>query len=137
MSTPRVQTKFTAHWLVKCPVKGCDCRLHFDIPMIRENWTETHWCHAAIPAYSWEQRKQADRAEIRGFHVHQLGLHCLKHKRQLGYVPINGSYSETHICDSRCMNAIGPNCECSCGGANHGRGYHVELKFDLPKQVAA
>lgn len=25
-----------------------------------------------------------------------------------------------HKCDSRCMNATGNNCECSCGGANHG-----------------
>lgn len=29
-----------------------------------------------------------------------------------------------HECDSRCMNATGRtmNCECSCGGKNHGRG---------------
>lgn len=25
-------------------------------------------------------------------------------------------------CDARCTNAIGPNCECSCGGTNHGKG---------------
>lgn len=25
-------------------------------------------------------------------------------------------------CDSRCINATGPDCDCSCGGANHGRG---------------
>lgn len=29
-----------------------------------------------------------------------------------------------HVCDSRCMNATGRTmqCECSCGGKNHGRG---------------
>lgn len=29
-----------------------------------------------------------------------------------------------HECDARCMNASGRtmNCECSCGGKNHGRG---------------
>jgi hypothetical protein len=28
-----------------------------------------------------------------------------------------------HVCDARCMNATGRtmNCECSCGGKNHGR----------------
>ncbi|MDE2020283.1 MAG: hypothetical protein KGJ13_08115 [Patescibacteria group bacterium] len=33
-------------------------------------------------------------------------------------------------CDGRCVNAIGPNCSCSCGGANHGSGYtyHWESK---------
>ena len=25
-----------------------------------------------------------------------------------------------HKCDARCMNAKGHNCECSCGGKNHG-----------------
>lgn len=27
-----------------------------------------------------------------------------------------------HKCDARCQNAKGGNCECSCGGANHGAG---------------
>lgn len=29
-----------------------------------------------------------------------------------------------HKCDARCLNAKGHNCECSCGGSNHGRGAH-------------
>lgn len=29
-------------------------------------------------------------------------------------------------CDARCMGAKGHNCECSCGGANHGRGFICE-----------
>lgn len=27
-----------------------------------------------------------------------------------------------HKCDKRCLNAQGHNCECSCGGVNHGAG---------------
>lgn len=27
-----------------------------------------------------------------------------------------------HKCDGRCMHAKGRNCECSCGGRNHGAG---------------
>jgi hypothetical protein len=27
-----------------------------------------------------------------------------------------------HKCDARCLNAKGHNCECSCGGKNHGAG---------------
>jgi hypothetical protein len=30
-----------------------------------------------------------------------------------------------HVCDGRCLNAKGHNCECSCGGKNHGRGSFV------------
>jgi len=52
---------------------------------------------------------------------------------------VDGKYSETaflpvtrivrfnsegsqHKCDSRCLNAKRNDCECSCGGANHGAG---------------
>ncbi len=27
-----------------------------------------------------------------------------------------------HKCDDRCVSAKGHKCECSCGGANHGKG---------------
>lgn len=30
-----------------------------------------------------------------------------------------GSHS-TKECNDRCMGAVGPSCDCSCGGANHG-----------------
>jgi len=34
-----------------------------------------------------------------------------------------------HACDARCLNATGKimRCECSCGGANHGRGAFTSL----------
>jgi hypothetical protein len=35
------------------------------------------------------------------------------------------SATSQHKCDSRCIHATGRtmNCECSCGGANHGKGH--------------
>jgi hypothetical protein len=37
-----------------------------------------------------------------------------------------------HECDDRCMNATGHECECRCGGKNHGKGSgfisHTELQ---------
>ena len=30
-------------------------------------------------------------------------------------------------CDNRCTSATGPNCECACGGANHGSGCITEV----------
>lgn len=34
------------------------------------------------------------------------------------------AFPSKHECDARCMNAAGRamNCECACGGKNHGRG---------------
>jgi hypothetical protein len=28
-----------------------------------------------------------------------------------------------HVCNALCMGARGPNCECQCGGKNHGAGF--------------
>lgn len=53
---------------------------------------------------------------------------------------IKGTYSESHHCDSRCLNAKGHECTCSCGGLNHGRGYAVQTFADasnLPTPVQA
>lgn len=40
-------------------------------------------------------------------------------------------YAETvAACDERCVDATGPNCNCACGGENHGTGRVVELWRD-------
>lgn len=45
---------------------------------------------------------------------------CPDHSDQhLRLRPIVGTVTD-HECDSRCTSAKGPNCECACGGANHG-----------------
>lgn len=36
---------------------------------------------------------------------------------------IVGKYNAEKGCDGRCMGATGPNCECACGGENHGLSY--------------
>lgn len=34
--------------------------------------------------------------------------------------PIYGRYVEEIVCNAKCMGAVGPSCDCSCGGQNHG-----------------
>ncbi len=36
---------------------------------------------------------------------------------------IDGRVVDTCPCDRRCTHATGHSCECSCGGANHGKDY--------------
>jgi len=36
---------------------------------------------------------------------------------------LSGHVAPEHVCDARCMGSRGPNCECSCGGANHGKSW--------------
>jgi hypothetical protein len=38
------------------------------------------------------------------------------------HIQITGRYVADKACDGRCMGATGHNCECSCGGKNHGVG---------------
>jgi hypothetical protein len=40
---------------------------------------------------------------------------------RLKWVTVRAKKTE-HECDSRCRNAKGGDCDCSCGGVNHGRG---------------
>jgi hypothetical protein len=35
---------------------------------------------------------------------------------------VRGVYSPHRKCGARCRAATGPNCECQCGGTNHGAG---------------
>lgn len=35
---------------------------------------------------------------------------------------VRGTFANHKRCDARCTNAKGHTCECSCGGANHGKG---------------
>lgn len=34
--------------------------------------------------------------------------------------PVIGTHDEHIACGAKCRNAVGPSCDCSCGGANHG-----------------
>jgi hypothetical protein len=37
--------------------------------------------------------------------------------------PIKGYIVDTVRCAPKCVNAVGPSCDCECGGENHGRTY--------------
>lgn len=38
---------------------------------------------------------------------------------------LKGKLNAEHLCDARCTNAKGSNCECECGGANHGAAWGI------------
>lgn len=52
------------------------------------------------------------RAGTNGFKAED----CVPVSRAISF-KVDGS---NHKCDARCLNATGHNCECSCGGKNHG-----------------
>lgn len=48
---------------------------------------------------------------------------CGAETREMGVVGPSGAVTLTHtdtVCDWSCQGALGPTCDCKCGGANHG-----------------
>jgi hypothetical protein len=123
MDTP--QTKHL-HYLGKCRAKGCNAIVRITVPMMAIKVREYPFNGHSYERTKWVPSDQYGRYWI----PHHLGMHCVKHHWPIFFTPINGKYSPRHRCDARCLNAMGPNCECSCGGENHGRGHQVELKFN-------
>lgn len=66
-----------------------------------------------------QANQTGDLHEIRGYKC----LHCRRCGKSRIARWVKGKYSEKHKCGSRCMASTGPNCECSCGGKNHGANY--------------
>ena len=58
----------------------------------------------------------------------ECGL-CAGKVEYLGQVNNGRIYREETYCpcDDRCTSAMGPHCDCSCGGANHGLGLRVRI----------
>lgn len=62
-------------------------------------------------------------------------LHCGHCQLSMSYM---GRVSQNRLvkteercqCDARCTFATGPNCDCQCGGVNHGSRMLVEVTFD-------
>ena len=46
---------------------------------------------------------------------------CAGHHATLKVV--QGSFSASVKCGGKCRNAVGPSCDCSCNGQNHGSGH--------------
>lgn len=102
-----------ARMIYRCKSKECKRVWAFDYPEVRQ----------AYQGYG-RYRSIAFRVDEHGRQV-ELGYDgtcpaCGGHN--IGSARVKGFQTE-HVCDARCTSATGPNCECSCGGKNHGAGH--------------
>ncbi len=58
------------------------------------------------------------KVEYMGETKYTVGGHEYALKHVIGYAP---------ACDGKCISAVGPGCDCQCGGENHGTGRCVEV----------
>lgn len=43
--------------------------------------------------------------------------------------PVKGRLVDTIKCGAKCVNAVGPSCDCSCSGEHHGAGFDSNQQF--------
>lgn len=53
---------------------------------------------------------------------------CPRCRRMMGRAAIKGRLNPNVKCSPKCTNAIGPQCDCSCGGQNHGGAWIITGK---------
>jgi len=53
----------------------------------------------------------------------QIDVTCPGCRAAVSLTAVMGAMSEEHVCGARCLASTGPNCECSCGGENHGKSH--------------
>lgn len=110
MSTPI--TAETKRAICRCTIKGCKYVKAFDVPTVPKR-INTRWntflsfeaCPGTLLTIVNDER-------------------CPDHPRNtLRVRVVEGKFSADHVCDVRCTHAVGGNCECQCGGANHGEAW--------------
>ncbi len=111
MNTTLLEEK-TKRAICRCPVKGCEYVKAFDVPTVQRRINTRFNTFLTCEACPGTMMTLANDER------------CPNHPRNLLRVRIvAGKISADHVCDARCTSAIGHNCECSCGGANHGSNY--------------
>lgn len=59
---------------------------------------------------------------VDGFHI-RLVHECLNNQKRILWLDrVRGVYNPGKECNTKCLAAIGHDCECRCGGKNHGAG---------------
>jgi hypothetical protein len=62
-----------------------------------------------------------DEAEYKRYAWELRPGRCLACHAEVMPTEIYGRYVDTVVCGGKCTGAVGPSCDCSCGGENHGR----------------
>jgi hypothetical protein len=87
----------------KCIVRGCKTRRVVD----------GSWSGDVSIFYRGTNRDELIRA----------GLWCGDHDKHLEWTQLKGRTNPDKDCNGVCMGAVGPSCDCACGGENHGRNH--------------
>jgi hypothetical protein len=109
MTTETTTSNETKRVICRCVIKGCKYTKAINVPTVAKRiqtrfntFLTREACGGTVLSIANDER-------------------CPNHPRNLMSVRVVcGTFSADRKCDARCTGAVGHNCECQCGGANHG-----------------
>jgi hypothetical protein len=99
--------------------KSCRRGKRVDYPLgnARNGFSRIDSKGKAVPAAVWIQSCGGGKPTVYGGDTEMGICSCGK---MMTFGALKAHLNPDHKCDARCTSARGHNCECSCGGANHG-----------------
>ena len=93
-------------------------RVEYPIQLRKGYFTRIDSNGIAQPASVWIQSCGGGRPTQYGGDV-EMGI-CPSCHKMMSFGVLKAYVNPDHKCDARCTSARGHNCECACGGVNHG-----------------
>ena len=118
-------------WYIgKCPAKGCKHRTHIDSRELGRADARGRGPDGKPRWVDMTTGQPYDKERPGWYNGVAPWAQCPEHGKLYRLQLVKGSYREDIKCTSRCWNATGPSCDCSCGGANHGAGAPMKHRHD-------
>lgn len=114
----RLRGEHINRYLFKHPKKGFHGRKAWSVETLEKTTIEGGRPVTRVYRASTQQFGDKSFAMAAANHCPDCGVQSVK-----GAMLVKGDYDPDITCDARCTNATGPNCDCSCGGKNHGLGW--------------
>lgn len=117
-----------ARALVRCTRKGC----RKDTRRVEITTQVTQWAHLGRMAESravWMNGRWAgyrDKHDLARMLVPDFQCKACG-GRSWSFSVIRGSFSEAVKCGAKCRSAVGPSCDCQCGGERHGEAHSLHM----------
>ncbi|ASR84838.1 hypothetical protein SEA_HURRICANE_94 [Mycobacterium phage Hurricane] len=108
MTAIRGKARKLDRWFGRCPEKGCKLHRVTDSPYVGATPS------TSVPIFYGGYNGEALIA---------AGLYCSEHGKHLKWGQLAGRVNPEKECNGVCMAAVGPSCDCNCGGENHGRNH--------------
>ena len=109
--------------IVRCTAKGCRRAHRAAFVTVYTVWAyEGRMATSHSVIWAGRECRYRDRYDLAGIIVRDFTCAgCGGHGAT--FEIIRGTFAEAVKCGPRCRNAVGPSCDCQCGGENHATGH--------------